>query len=820
MSDKDDPIRPGGALDGPLFRGFLRRLTEVREPKPGVRIGPWRIVREVGRGGSGVVYLAERADGAFTQEVALKWLRGDRPALGARQALERERELLTGLDHPNIARLIDGGRTEQGMLWFAMDYVPGEHVDHHCRDLSVTERVELIRALCRAVHYAHSRGLIHGDIKPSNVLVDSRGQPRLVDFGVARIKGAEGTGHGLTPEYASPQQRAGQAPTTASDVWQLGRLFESVLDGMGTDRDLQAVIELATSEAPEARYASVSALESDLTAWLKTRPVAARDGGHAYRLGRLVQRNKPASVLAAAALLVLAGFSVWFTWQLADERDLARAEAARAEAALEETEAALARAEALRAFLIDLFRAAEPDRPRDELPSTEELLALGARRALDEDAASPGERLGMLLTLGEVYLARGQEKDAEPLLDAAVALGRERAEQQPLDLARALELKARLALRRFRMAEAEEWLLEAEPLAEGLDPGWNTYASIREYRAQLAAMRGNYHDALEMVEPVYLGIQQGREVQPRVHHRVLTRVSWLYATLGDPARALEIRNQATDLVERMEGEESLAHAMEHHSRSGLHLRLGQFDAAERNLRKALEIYDRIAEHPLEMRAVSYRNLARVNFYTGRYRQAMSQVRRSSEEWAAAQGRDSAEHEFSFLLRGLMQAYIQRWESAESSLRRARSLLDEPGAQAGPWLAMTEGLLAFVACHQGRIEEGASLLAEVHARPGAVPLDDPDLQAHILTARAACQYRADQHEQALAAIDRALETSTSPGYAMLHAERRILHARILAELGRDRQAAETLGHAQRQLEELGLAEHPVMQRIQNARRALP
>jgi eukaryotic-like serine/threonine-protein kinase len=136
MSDKDDPLRSGSALEGPLFQRFLQRLSEVREPRPGERIGAWRIVRELGRGGSGVVFLAERADGAYSQEVALKWLRGDRPSLGARQALERERELLAGLDHPNIARLIDGGRTDDGMLWFAMDYVDGELIDRHCRELA------------------------------------------------------------------------------------------------------------------------------------------------------------------------------------------------------------------------------------------------------------------------------------------------------------------------------------------------------------------------------------------------------------------------------------------------------------------------------------------------------------------------------------------------------------------------------------------------------------------------------------------------------------------------------------------------------------
>ncbi len=814
MSSGDDPLLPGSALEGALFQRFLERLSEVREPGPGERIGAWRIICELGRGGSGVVFLAERADGAYNQEAALKWLRGDRPSLGARQALERERELLAGLDHPNIARLIDGGRTDDGMLWFAMDYVDGDQIDHHCRDLPVTQRVELIRDLCRAVHFAHGRGLIHGDIKPSNVLVDGRGKSRLLDFGVSRLKDSGDKGYGLTPGYASPEQRAGLAPTTASDIWQLGRLLESVLDGSAADRDLQAVIDRATSEAPEARYAAASELEADLTAWLRTRPVAARGSSPGYRFGRLIRRHKAATALVAAALFTLLGSSIWFTWQLAEERDTAQA-------ALKETEAALARAEDLRAFMVDLFRAAEPDRPRDELPSTEELLALGARRALNEDAAPPAERLGMLLVLGEVYLALYQHEDAEPLLDAAVTLGRQRAEQQPVDLARALELQGRLALHLIRWDEAEDWLQEAEALVAGSDAGWNTFASIREYRAQLALQRIDSQQALELIEPVYIEIRQGRQVQPRVHHRVLMRISGLYAMKGDVAQVLEIHDQAANLIERMEGEGSLAHATGHRRRAGLLLRLGRFADAEDSLLQALALADRIAEHPNQARARAYFSLGYLMFYTGRYEQALARTRQGIEECAASRDLAASEHTCGIHDLGRMKARMQRWESAEQYLQQAQVQLVEMGPQFERWLALNETWLAFVACHQGRIEEGTRLLTKVHARSDTARPDPPGVQAQILTARAACRYRAGNHEQALEAINGALEVINHPhpGYAMLYARRRILRALILAELGHSHQAAESLDEAQQQLEAVGLTEHPVMERIHQTRRDL-
>ena len=811
MSDKDDPLRSGSALEGPLFQRFLQRLSEVREPSPGERIGAWRIVRELGRGGSGVVFLAERADGAYSQEVALKWLRGDRPSLGARQALERERELLAGLDHPNIARLIDGGRTDDGMLWFAMDYVDGEQIDAHCRGLPVTDRVELIRDLCRAVHFAHGRGLIHGDIKPSNVMVDARGQTRLLDFGVSHLKGSGDKGYGLTPAFASPEQRTGQAPTTASDIWQLGRLFESILEGSGADKDLQAVIKQATSEAPEARYAAASELEADLNAWLKTRPVTARGGGLSYRFIRLVQRHKPASALATAALLILIGSSIWFTWQLAEERDLAQA-------ALKETEAALARAEDLREFLVDLFRAAEPDRPRDELPSTEELLALGAKRALDEDAAPPAERLGMLLVLAEVYLALYQHEDAERLLDAAVALGRAHADQQPLDLARALALNSRLALLQIRPVEARDWLLEAEAMTGGSEANWNTYASIRKYRARLANLLGDYRHSLELIEPIYLEIQQGRQTQPRTRYWVLMQVSWLYAIFGNPARALEIHDEAAGLVERIAGNESLVHATEQLSRSEVLRRLGRFDAAEETLNDALALIDRIAEYPNQAHAAAHIDLGRLMFYTGRYEQALRLIRQGIEECSASRGLTNI-HACGKYDLGLMKAYMQRWKSAEQYLQQAKAEFVEMGPLFSRRLAWNEGMLAFVACHRGRIDEGARLLAGVHARYDIEALGPPARQAHFLTAHAVCRYRTGDHEQALNLVDRALQSSTQAGYAMLYAKRQIFRALILAELGRNRQAAESLDQAQQQLEAVGLTEHPVMARIHHTRQDL-
>jgi eukaryotic-like serine/threonine-protein kinase len=563
------------------------------------------------------------------------------------------------------------------------------------------------------------------------------------------------------------------------------------------------VIEQATSEAPEARYAAASELEADLNAWLKTRPVAARGGGLGYRFGRLVQRNKSATALTAAALLVLVGSSIWFTWQLAEERDLAQA-------ALKETEAALARAEDLREFLVDLFRAAEPDRPRDQLPSTEELARpgrpAGPGRRRRAPGRTPGHAAGPRRGLpGPVPERRRRAVDRRGGGAGAGACRTATGGPGPGAGAAGPACPAK-----YRMAEAEEWLLEAEALAAEADAGWNTYASIREYRAQLTTLLGN-RLALEMIDPVHFEIRPGGRSSPGYITSTDADVR-VERSPGRSARALEFRNQAAELVERTEGVESLAHAIEHRHRAELLLRMGRFDAAEDNLINALALYDRITEHPNQRRALAQLSFGWLLFYTGRYEQALDRIRQSNEEWAAAQGLTVAEFGLGFDLIGQRNADIQRWEEAEQYLRKAQTQLAESGPELDRRLNSTEIALAFVACHQGRIEEGVRLLAEVHARISKERPDTTVRGSRFLTARAACRYHAGEQEQALDAIDRALEKLTEPGFAMIHAERRILRARILVKLGRNREATVSLDQAQRQLEAVGLPEHPVMKRI--------
>ncbi len=238
----DAPLTPGGGASGPLWEELTRQLTPTTPVEPGDRLGAYRIVRTLGRGGMATVYLARRADGQFEHTVALKVLDATRNFEELAIRFAQERQILATLNHPNIARLIDGGVTPSGQPYVVMEYVDGEPIDAYCDRLRLTiaQRIALLGQVAAAVHYAHGHLIVHRDIKPSNILVTADGQPKLLDFGIAKLLDPSAPHaapetrnalHLMTPEYASPEQVRGQPLTTASDAYQLGYLLYQLLTG-------------------------------------------------------------------------------------------------------------------------------------------------------------------------------------------------------------------------------------------------------------------------------------------------------------------------------------------------------------------------------------------------------------------------------------------------------------------------------------------------------------------------------------------------------------------------------------------------------------
>lgn len=307
------------------IQGVAASVSGGRELEPGDAFGPYRIVSLLGRGGMGSVYLAERVDGEVQQKVAIKLLRADcyRPEWRSRFLLERQ--LLASLHHPSIVHLIDAGHNEDGRPFLVMEYVEGLPIDVYAIGVDMREKLKLFLHVCDAVAHAHRRLVIHRDLKPSNILVEASGQPKLLDFGIAKLMNDADDATGtvermLTPKYASPEQLAGEAQSTATDIYSLGVvLYELITRGAQlrpgrgittrpsrlnpeAPRDLDFIVEKALRPEPEDRYLSVDELSADVRAALDWRPVRARSGDRWYGTRRVLRRFWPAIAAGVVAI--------------------------------------------------------------------------------------------------------------------------------------------------------------------------------------------------------------------------------------------------------------------------------------------------------------------------------------------------------------------------------------------------------------------------------------------------------------------------------------------------------------------------------------
>ena len=390
------------------------------ELKVGDRLGAWTLVGTLGEGGMGRVLLAERADGHYQQLAAIKLLSGH-ASPEALQRLSRERQILAQLNHPNIARLLDGGTTPAGQPYLVMEFSDGEPIDRYCmkRDLGLPARLALVRTVAEALACAHRHLVVHCDIKPANILVDGEGRVLVLDFGISRLLGAEDgePGHAaMTPGFSSPEQSMGQAPGTLSDVYSLGRLLRVLTEPVAGRRaaELDAVVKRATATVPELRYESVGALRAELNRLLDHRPLAALKDRRGHVVAKLLRRQWPWVLAGGAAL----GLSVAFTLSLVHQRDRALAAEQRAQ---EEADAARQTG----AFLTSLFDAADVNNGGSAGMSAEALVDAGRKRLGEDRNLRPVLRAQLYQTLGGIYENLNRYEAAGEAYGQAAALYRE-----------------------------------------------------------------------------------------------------------------------------------------------------------------------------------------------------------------------------------------------------------------------------------------------------------------------------------------------------------------------------------------------------------
>jgi eukaryotic-like serine/threonine-protein kinase len=488
-------------------------LEAAEGMQPGSRLGAWRIVRLIGRGGMGEVYEAQRADGQFEQRAALKLTR--REAARLLDRFNAERQILARLDHPGLVRLLDGGVAADGRPYAVMEYVEGQTITRHCDEkrAGLRERLNLFLQVCDAVSHAHRHLIVHRDIKPGNVLVDSDSRARLLDFGVAKpldpgmVGTADVTEAPLTPDYAAPEQLSGEPVTTATDVYALGVLLFELLSGRkpwslegqplaralhtlldksapilseaagssgqspvparSLQGDLDAIVAKCLRREAQSRYPTVEALIDDIHRYLDGRAVLARSGSRWYRTTRFLRRNRLPVASAAAVLVAIIAGGAAALWQA----HVARLEAQRAEQEAQRAEEEAHRAEAVQDFLVSIFRAntedqADPVKARDT--TARELLAAGAARLEQNTTLPSAARDRLLEVIAQLYTEMDMRETAADLMEKRIAHLRSAGDADELVLA--LVGFAENVLETNRRDEALPALQEAERIVAARSP--------------------------------------------------------------------------------------------------------------------------------------------------------------------------------------------------------------------------------------------------------------------------------------------------------------------------------------------------------------
>ncbi len=722
-----DSAEGSGILDrglGSMAGGLLGDEGEPFTPA-GRLIGPYRVLDVLGRGGMGEVLLAERADGEFEHRVALKLV----PAEGLREEyglrLRQERQILARLRHPNIASLYDGGVTDDGAPFFAMEVVEGEAITSYSdrAGLPVADRLRLFDAVCHAVQFAHRNLVIHRDIKPSNVLVTGEGRVKLMDFGIAKLvddgETTQAEQRFLTPVFASPEQLRGEPTSTATDIYALGLLLYELLTGRrpygertdsaammraileeeatraseqshstmgGEDAvaiaerracspenlrrqlrgDLDTILEKALQKDPSDRYPSVEELRLDLQRFLVSEPVSARPATATYKLMKFVRRNRLGVALAGVALIAGFAFSltVGWLWSRA-ESNLLRAREAEAASA---REAATLRE--VTGFLTELFEVASPEHSQGRDITARELLDAGSARIAEDLDTEPSVRSSLQLTMSASYRWLGRYDEALDLAESALEHRRALYGEQSVEFADALREVGWLHYYLGDVKRAETTARQVIGILEAALPAEDpTLADPLSALGYSLLQQGRFAEAEPLLERV-LAI---RESEPTPDHEMLALASNDLAIVmmqtGRP-------DEAGDLFAR---------AIEAHHAAGdsIHPSLGAYLTNLGEIRRRQERFEEAEQLMLDALAVT----------------------------EAAYDEESTDLADRHNALGRLYDHQSRLDEAERHYLRALEILSRMVPEEHPEIALIKSNLAEVYIAAGRLEEAEPLCME-------------------------------------------------------------------------------------------------------------
>lgn len=647
-------------------------------------IGPYTVVRELGRGGMGTVYLADREGDGFTQRVALKVLRRGMDTEDVLRRFVTERRILASLSHPNIARLYDGGATDDGRPYLVMEFVEGEPISAYCdsRYLPVRRRLELALEVAAAVSAAHASLVVHRDLKPSNILVTAEGHVKLLDFGIAKLldPGADGGTHTrtglflLTPDHASPEQLRGEPVTTLTDVYQLGALLFELLTGTapyepgsrtaeglkalagrldvprpsvvasaGPDAetrarrrgttpaqlrrmlsgDLDTIVGKALQAEPPRRYVSAEALAGDIQRFLDGRPISAHPDTVSYR-ARMFLRRRPWVAPAAGAAALFAG--IYVTTLV---RHSAALEAERNAATLQAE-----RAQEVQRFLVDLFASADPYAPADTARgrgiTVVEALDIGTGRLKTSLADRPDIRASILSAISQVYQHLGVHDRAQPLREEALAVHTSLHGPESREVRDSLGSLATIRGERGELVPARELHVRRLALAEATRPV--DAAEVADARVRL----GRHLIATsqeQLAEPHFRAVLDGPDAEslPVTTHveamRALADVERVLDRLDESERTAR---RAVALVDASIGASSAAGAFARGTLAQTLGLIGRVDEADGLFQQAIGTLERTLGATHGHRLMTMNNLAVLRLNAGRLEGAEALLRETAE----------------------------------------------------------------------------------------------------------------------------------------------------------------------------------------------
>ena len=727
---------PGARLD------IEEELSTAAEPqlREGMHLGSYRIIRALGRGGMGEVYLGARTDDHSEQLVAIKVLRTGVASVEAAARFHRERRILAHLTHPAIVSMIDSGVARDGRPYLVLQYVDGQPITRYCDEqkLSVDARLRLFVTVCRAVQYAHGRLIIHRDLKPSNILVTRDGEPRLLDFGIAKALSPDDeetdlTRHEpapMTPERAAPEQLRGDRPSTATDVWALGVLLYELVAGRlpfahtGRSRteieraltdkpispaaaiwnlrstdpvaatqaaaarattverlrtilrgDVETVISTALRREPELRYASAGQLADDVERVLEGQPILARPQSVAYRIRRFAGRNRFAVAASAVALVSLIAFTGMTAMQSA------RISRERDRASTEE-----ARANAVVELLTEVLEGPEPAR---NAPTREvnELLARGEKRAA-ELSGEPAVQARVWHALGKAYAGHSELTKAKDLQTRAyfrqVAIAGTddiRSLEISIELAR---VDAELGFRGAAARRARDAILRLESRAK------DHPALLAKALHVLAASS----DRLNRQRPL------ASRTPPMLIAESLNLLGVIGRTEGESDVAEHHWRETLDILQKQVGPD---HPHTLAVEANLALTAAGLPERERRLRDLIAAYTRLHGNDDAQISLVWNNLGTTLAQMGEFDRAVAALEQAQEIWARMGG---ADYEQSLNTRRNLAEILTLTGRHEESLAELRRIL-ETAERSGVRLAVQASLraqTAAVLCELGRLDE--------------------------------------------------------------------------------------------------------------------